>query len=406
MPFQSLPSELMEMVVKDGNLSCSDLKNLRITCKHLAARFEADIFRHVVISGHNDRRNAFENIANMPHLARHVCEVVWHEDDIHEKDIYMKEYEVQMTRPYADVSEQERLELSSCGLVAPFSLDWFLATLDKFANLITLTSTTAHHDRTQPAFHRYARSLFDEGLTFSAGFVAYVLPALKQLRQRVTSLSLTDGKEDSCLNFLRPSDSVAFEALTTLRLCLNHYIGDNNRITRLKEYVAVLGAAKNLKHLTLCSTGPIQFDHEYERFLNVARWLHCWPKLESLRLVKHTIHGPGSPLLPLMDARSLKSLEIVDCQVRLVDLVRVRTRKDLRLGSICVKEDQRHTMGNAGAIRITEAELLTLVNSTSSDQAAADVIAKYFPSCSLTDPKNDNSIIYTTFEDSQRCHHV
>ncbi|KAI0156937.1 hypothetical protein GGR57DRAFT_501322 [Xylariaceae sp. FL1272] len=407
MSLPTLPPELMAMVVKDNSLSLDDLKNLRATCKHLAAHLDARLFRHAVISGHEERRNAFENIANTPHLACHVCEVVWHEDDIHEKSVYMKEYGAQMSRPHEQVNDQERLELSSCGLVASFPLNWFLEMLEKFPNLTILTTTTAHRDRTQNAFNRYARSSFDEGLLFSAGFVAYMLPALKQLRHSVKSLSITDGKEDSCLNFLRPSDSVAFEALTTLQLCLNYYIGDNSRISRLKEYVAVLGAAKNLKHLTLCSTGSIEWDHEYERFLNTTRWLNCWPQLASLRLVKHTVHGTGSPLLPLIDARSLKSLTIVDCKVRLVDLVRLRTRKDVQLHSIKIKEDQAQAMGNnAGAIRLTPTEVLTLVNFTSSYQAAVGVIAKYFPNCSLANAINNNCIVYTTFDDSERCHHV
>lgn len=75
--FHDLPTELLSIIAADPDLTNHDRKQARLVCSRLADAITPFTFRRAYVSWIKSDRDAFLSLANTPHLAAHVEEVIW-----------------------------------------------------------------------------------------------------------------------------------------------------------------------------------------------------------------------------------------------------------------------------------------------------------------------------------------
>ncbi|KAI1259094.1 hypothetical protein F5Y18DRAFT_443762 [Xylariaceae sp. FL1019] len=364
---EALSVELCHMIILDSGLHMGDLKRLRLTCRTFALLTAPRVFRAVGVSASTNGSYNLFRIAMAPHLAPFVREVVWHETDPDENHV------VRFRDPPIS-TDQARSNAAS--IIAGFSLDWFIATILKLPNLRTFRVETFHWDDEELGFP----SLSSPGqrvrvMKYNAGLLLFVLPAMRHSQTKITSLFVRGNTTISPILRLRPGDSLSLVNLTTLELCVGFFYDRLDK--EMRDGLAILAAATNLRRLTLCFSrceGYLGGRH-YSQFLEALESLDCFPHLASFSLRRYRAYRveqsleQSAPILPLRNTESLRCLEFLDSHLQLQDVVELRNR-GLSLDSITVQQHPvidnpgfpQEAIDSTNGIKVTEADLLAFLN--------------------------------------------
>ncbi|KAI0148370.1 hypothetical protein GGR57DRAFT_505163 [Xylariaceae sp. FL1272] len=353
---EALPVEICEQIIYDCGLSRKDLKSLRATCRTFNILTTELLFRVVALDSYFRDGTNLENIAATPHLARHVRELIWYEIDHYR---YMFRTGLPSVRFVPSYGTDEDRDLAA-SVITGFSPEWFRSAVDRLPNLVTFRTSTSPQEF--PSHGSRGRI----GL-YNIGLVLFFLSALRRPRSRISNL-IVRGNTNICpFPFFLPGDIWAFNKLTNLELCVGGWLDPGDDIS---DGLRAFGTATHLERLTLCfNNGFHDLEHHYGEFLRSLEEVFSPPRLTSLTLVSYRLMRTDNriPVLPLRDARSLRSLEYLDAILPLQEIVNLRNRTDLNLESITIQQNLRVVrqlaMGSAyESIGVTPDELLDFIN--------------------------------------------
>ncbi|KAI2471268.1 hypothetical protein F4781DRAFT_429615 [Annulohypoxylon bovei var. microspora] len=339
-----MPNELILEIISDKQISRQDLKNLRLVCHAFDQPVASILFRYITISRLREDRDAFEEIIARKHLAKHVRQIVWQELNLEALDVESFSITRLMKAAVEDtdlfwIPKARGSEMPSRSV--RYSMATFLTRLavaiERMPKLTAIRSCPMPYDRLfyyrgyplQADLYRHQEKLSFQ--TGNHGFFNFLMPVMDQLNSKITSLHLADESTNSrsFIVNLKPSNSQAFEALTSIDLCFAQ--GDKLATVPPDGLVSCLSAARNLKHLSLC----FERTGRPKPIIEVI-FVGChWPHLHTLTLMNVTWVEP--PILALFcnkHATSLRHLDLVVCHIRPVHLRTIRNSAKLQLESI------------------------------------------------------------------------
>lgn len=293
--FDRLPAEILDLILLQPSLCGEDIKSIRLASKRIESSATRRLFRKVHISALHRDREAFLNIAQSPHLARHVQTLVWDEltgnfrllqtsfhveylgemmgwgDSLDSVGSNLVDDIISQVQPlFWLTSESAPLEDGEMGYIGALPFwDEFVEAVDKLPALRSFVSRPMQPNREvqsaadgYPLTVRVIKNIFlcedvyeRQDAIFNLGFLFYLIPLLKlytergDQRPRQLFFSDEDSVTKSSLEYLATSDAPAFRHLHHLELNVFERARWSRRETSGLE--ACLTEAVNLRHLHL-----------------------------------------------------------------------------------------------------------------------------------------------------------
>ncbi|KAI1766510.1 hypothetical protein GGR53DRAFT_528597 [Hypoxylon sp. FL1150] len=340
----NLPLELFLQVIADETLSNRDLKALRLTCSGWAHHAEPHLFRRIVISRLREDKIKFEQISNTPHLARHVQQLVWHELCLEvwtppatEEDDDFEYMNSLLTRAANDSQlfwfPRKRQPRVRRAYIIKYFRGRFVDALNRMPKLRTFISCSMPPERTfyyeDYPLHAGLYSI-NQNIDLPGGndgFFEIMLPLIAD-QQRIEALHLADERTDRS-SLRRGMEPFAFNALTSIDLCISHFEEDD-----LDGLIICLLEAAELKNLSLCfertssSTG--------KQVVDKILLFHSWPHLTSLQLGGTRFSRELLGRFCRRHSEQLRHLALVMCRVSVRDLMQLT---GLQLDSITIRSN-------------------------------------------------------------------
>ncbi|KAM0424332.1 hypothetical protein ACHAPT_010478 [Fusarium lateritium] len=305
----NLPIEILEPILM--SLPKQDVKSVRLTSRLLADKATPTVFNRIQISALKADRDTFFKIADSPHLACHVCTIVWEELSGDHTRFETQVWDIPGPHPTFPSDEWPFLDdilaqmpplfwlamrgrFSHCQEAVDEFLPRFLAAVDGMPNLHTFVSEPMHNERQlqaessgYPVIVRVIRRLIqidDSKCVYNLGFIAALVPALSFLatrpEKRVTRLLFADESTStsSALAYLTSRDAVAFSKLEHLDLCIS---GTQPPKSTMAGFIDCLRAATNVSYLHLCREDAYKEEENSPRLLQMLPTL---PRLTEVHL--------------------------------------------------------------------------------------------------------------------------
>lgn len=415
----NLPFEIAQMICSvSGILEPIDLKVLRLTRHAFNPAATSRLFSQLPLSRLKAHRDSFFNIASMPHLARHVQILFWHElcttyekpdlvrrpskpdnvkswDNLPDRLKWMLENQKFFWRTYRQQPGSSVSAVDTDETAANKFREKFEMALDQMPNLHTFISapmpSTTVLDTTKMGYSltaAHARNFAEKYACFNDGFFEFLVPALHRLGPQIKTLGFVDeGRlfvDKSHLSDLEPRGAsaqthfhnAAFSHLTSIHLTLDCQSLNETALISCVTLAESLQAADNLEVLTVALKSSRAYLNKPESdtypfssiFLRDAKTKAAkrWGHLRSIGLEGFNIKSDELALFVRTHVDNLRHITLRDCMSRSNLVPALAAIDGLSLSNLRVHVSD----GLSGSIKdvmapeacIEEGELLRLVN--------------------------------------------
>ncbi|RKU47105.1 hypothetical protein DL546_003791 [Coniochaeta pulveracea] len=431
-PLLQLPLEIVNHLARTY-LFPSDYKSLRLTARFFEPAMIRLLYRRICISKTKLDRDNFFNIAQQPHLATAVRQVVWWElaedESVFADNPFGEDETLESDQASTyNIPDFEKLARDAFWLVSkgcprdyaakhPLeaaiklyvmspnseaqSLARFLSAIDTMPKLITFISapmpsehviSTEEYNLTARVFRNECRWTCDEDA--HQGLVKFLLPAMRRPESTVKHLVVAEDSGSWFLKFLRPRDTLSFQKLTHISLALA-----SGHVSDLEDLGLCLRMATNLVELTLDMERRVDMEGDvHTTYLELDRLFGhetacCWPHLRKLEFSEIFMgdrrlgeNRSTTSLVNLVSAHSasLRQLVFHGCQIGLGLLQDMAKIPGLQLSSITVSDG-----GRTGFRTVSEAQLLAYLNGRGPLRLIPDPGADWNTTHTIFDPETN-----------------
>jgi len=377
------PQEVLDTILSSPDLSHHDRANIRLVNRFFHRAVSPHVFRRIHISCLKTDRDAFLAIANSPHLAPLVKELVWDEVSVEyppsrplpmdlvpvtdrDDETSIPEVLSLMERtaqeipwlPWVANSPQSRAspeELQEFNQIFEEFLPIFVRAVEKLSNLRCITSTAMSSDRvlcdgSYPLTLNNFLILGDSHRRRD-GFLKFVLPTIARGGTSIDTLRWIDRDVGQTIALVVDTDPTPMTSLRSIDLCFAFTPYDRNTLYPYRERENVvkfsrwMHAAEALEELCLCFED--EWGNSDEKVTAIVRYLLMaskdpqlggWKNLRTL-----AVHGSFSAewVAPFVAAHASTIRRVLLCGVNVTHgtIDGLSKIEDLRLDYLEIRQE-------------------------------------------------------------------